>query len=456
MRHNIQPENIWQDIQSGSEKALESVIKEFSNIAKKQAVTIYRKIHKRMPGCIELEDLISEGMIGLYQAALRFDPKQNTTFVQYSIRRIHGQIMDFVRKNSFIPRKLTRLLKQLEKARAELQKILDRDPTDDEIQRHLNIDENQYRSILGAANASGIVSLDEMVPNIDGETTRMIDTIPDAAFEHIIDDKDEMQETLDRIDFFIRSSFKRRTREVIFLIVKDYSYTDIAKIYDITESRVSQLFTNVVNRIKQYLTQASLLRILADENIIRPSGNIMPTPEILSIMEERGDNMRRTQQIKTIEMVVTSRVTMEVPTDYIPTLESLLGLSEVGFRMRGQILESIEILGPKKQSIFSDDKPIPLAATSVQPSDPQNSPRKKRGGRRRNSPDKIDVKVSMANIKKYNQMGGMALDPHGAEILDMLIKGHGKRGVVTEIREKYNVPYHTLNYWMRNRIVYKV
>src|SRR5580698_8751987 len=109
---------------------------------------IAQKIAVRLPSNIELDDLISSGVIGLMDAIDKYDPTRDNKFKTYAEFRIRGAILDELRAQDWVPRSVREKAKQLEKAHVRLEQKLGRMPTEDEITRELQISKDEYFELL--------------------------------------------------------------------------------------------------------------------------------------------------------------------------------------------------------------------------------------------------------------------------------------------------------------------
>src|ERR1043165_90450 len=122
---------------------------------------IAQKIAVRLPSNIELDDLISSGVIGLMDAIEKYDPSRDNKFKTYAEFRIRGAILDELRAQDWVPRSIREKAKQLERAHLRLEQRLGRVPTEDEVTKELNISKEEYFELLNQVKSVSILSLDE-------------------------------------------------------------------------------------------------------------------------------------------------------------------------------------------------------------------------------------------------------------------------------------------------------
>lgn len=443
-KKNEIPDHLWEAVQQNDPKAIETITKACEHWVSNIAKYLYGKMHKSLPSSIEMDDLKSEGLLGLYQAITRFKPEEKCTFYTFAQRRIRGQMMDFIRDSSLVPRQTQRKIKTMKKARTALRHELNREPTDAEITQRMEIGEEEYREIAKAARAAKIISLEEtQEENPEADPYNIMELASKIPFEDLLVQHQEQLESQEIMDRYIRSAFPTKTREVLFFICRGHAYPDIAEMYGVSESRISQIFTRAVRRIKHHLTQLIILRQISGNGIIRPPGSIMPIFQKKGIMEKtKGDGMSQKAEKKQIEMQVISRVVVEIPADKNLTIEALLGLGATfGIRMVGQTLESVSIINP--------GQPVQEVKTKT----PAAPPKQKERG----NADEIDAEATMKRIRKMMKgpHGGSVLDKQGAKIIEDLMAASGKYGTIAKLAQKYQVNKHTMYNWLKARIVYK-
>jgi RNA polymerase sigma factor for flagellar operon FliA len=188
----------------------------------------------------DYEDLIDQGVIGLINAYLNYDPDKNVKFETYASIRIRGEILDYLRSKDWIPRSLRKKFKNLNK----LQDYLGECNNDDVICNKLGITKGEYYKLQTQIVASNVSSLDEMIEN---------NFPPISSFENIPEDEiihnDEKMVLKDAID-----SLDSREKTIITLYYyEEFSLKDISQVLDISESRVSQIHTRSLHKLKKKL-----------------------------------------------------------------------------------------------------------------------------------------------------------------------------------------------------------
>jgi RNA polymerase sigma factor for flagellar operon FliA len=206
------------------------------------------KIHKRLPPQVELDDLISAGMMGLIEAVDRFDAGRNVSLATFARQRVHGAIVDSLRAQDWVPRTVREKVASLERARTHLHERLGRTPTRSEMASRLGISLDEYARMLKSAEVRTLVSADAPVGDEGG--LRLVESLPSGEdtnrtaqqFEHRRMVADAMVDLTDR------------EREAISLYYfHDLSLRETGRILGITESRVCQLCARGVKRLRTKL-----------------------------------------------------------------------------------------------------------------------------------------------------------------------------------------------------------
>ena len=125
------------------------------------------QMHNLYSGIMQMEDIINEGVIAIMKGIDRYDPEKDNKFETFISRRIRGMVIDLVRKNDWMPRDYHRQNKSIETARLHLAETLKRQPTDEEIARHLQMDLKKCQKIQRMSAMVNVLSLDMMTGDDD-------------------------------------------------------------------------------------------------------------------------------------------------------------------------------------------------------------------------------------------------------------------------------------------------
>ena len=207
-----------------------------------------------LPSHVEEADLISYGLLGLISAIERFEPEREIKFETFAITRIKGSIIDELRSLDWVPRSVRARAREIEKANAKLENELQRAPTDQEIADRLELTLDEFQDSLMRISNSSVVALDELwtVSDASGDQVSLLDTIQDPQ---AIDPAREMDATemKDRLADAIARLPEREKLVVALYYYENLTLREIGEVLGVTESRVSQLHTKAVLRLKSRL-----------------------------------------------------------------------------------------------------------------------------------------------------------------------------------------------------------
>ena len=210
-----------------------------------------------LPAHVDENDLVSYGLLGLIGAIERFDPDRDIKFETYAISRIKGSIIDELRAMDWVPRSVRARAREIERAIAELEKRLMRAPTDEEIAAKVGLTEDELAEALNEISRSSIAALDELwtVSSSGGDQIALIDTIEDTEAP---DPQGSLSATEMReaIGEAIARLPEREKLVVTLYYYEELTLREIGEVLGVTESRVSQLHTKAILRLKARLAGA--------------------------------------------------------------------------------------------------------------------------------------------------------------------------------------------------------
>jgi RNA polymerase sigma factor for flagellar operon FliA len=207
-----------------------------------------------LPAHVDDEDLASYGLLGLIGAIERFDPMREIKFETYALGRIKGAIIDELRSLDWVPRSVRSRARQIERTIGELESKLGRAPNDEEIAGKLGVSQEELDDDLFQISRTSIAALDELwTVSAGGDQVSLIDTIEDTAGPSPTTalDETELREAMaDAI-----AGLPEREKIVITLYYyEELTLREIGEVLGVTESRVSQLHTKAVLRLKARLS----------------------------------------------------------------------------------------------------------------------------------------------------------------------------------------------------------
>jgi RNA polymerase sigma factor for flagellar operon FliA len=207
-----------------------------------------------LPAHVDEADLISYGLGGLIFAIERFDLTREIKFETYAITRIRGAIIDELRSLDWVPRSVRARAREIERVNMKLEARLRRAPTDEEMAAELKIDLEEFHEALLQISNSTIVALDELwnVSDSTGDQVSLLDTIPDqgAPDPEAMVDQSELR---DRIADAIAALPEREKLVIALYYYENLTLREIGEVLGVTESRVSQLHTKAVLRLRSKL-----------------------------------------------------------------------------------------------------------------------------------------------------------------------------------------------------------
>ncbi len=209
-----------------------------------------------LPSHVEDSDLISYGLMGLIGAIERFEPERGIKFETFAMTRIRGAIIDELRSLDWVPRSVRARAREIETAQAKLEHELQRAPTEAELAKKLGCSEEELQgSLLEIANSS-VYALDELwaISDSSGDKVSLLDTIPDseAADPQKALDSGEVKE---RLTEAIGTLPEREQVVIALYYYENLTLREIGDVLDVTESRVSQLHTKAVMRLKTQMLE---------------------------------------------------------------------------------------------------------------------------------------------------------------------------------------------------------
>lgn len=238
-------EKIWLEYSKTKDPKLkEELIIQYSSLVKYVAgrVNIFLGQH------VEFEDLVSYGIFGLIDAIDKFDIEKGNKFETYASLRIRGSILDSIRKLDWVPRTLRQKQKQMDQVYVNLENKLGHVPSDQEVADNLNISLEDVQEFNKKNNISSLISLDEYVEQ-NYESNLNTSQINNDEPEHVYE-KQELKENL--IAAIDKLSDKEKMVISLYYF-EDLTLKEISSIMNISESRVSQLHTKAVSRLRTKL-----------------------------------------------------------------------------------------------------------------------------------------------------------------------------------------------------------
>lgn len=215
-----------------------------------------------LPAHVDDDDLVSYGLLGLIGAIQRFDPERDIKFETYAISRIKGSIIDELRSMDWVPRSVRSRAREIERAIGELESRLGRAPTDDEIAAKVGISQEDLDESLSEISRTSIAALDELwTVSAGGDQIALMDTIEDTQGPNPQSSLAET-ELKEAIGEAIARLPEREKLVVTLYYYEELTLREIGEVLGVTESRVSQLHTKAILRLKARLAGGSPSTVL--------------------------------------------------------------------------------------------------------------------------------------------------------------------------------------------------
>ena len=248
----IELRDLWRRYKAtADDKARERLVVAYSPLVKYVA----GRMASGLPAHVEEADLISYGLVGLISAIQRFEPERDIKFETYAITRIKGAIIDELRSLDWVPRSVRSRAREIERANSKLEHKLQRAPTDDEMAGELSMSTEEFQEALLQISNSTVAALDELwtVSDSSGDQVSLLDTLqdPDALDPSELMDATDMK---DRVADAIARLPEREKLVVALYYYENLTLREIGEVLGVTESRVSQLHTKAVLRLRGRLT----------------------------------------------------------------------------------------------------------------------------------------------------------------------------------------------------------
>jgi RNA polymerase sigma factor for flagellar operon FliA len=250
---DVELRDLWQRYKDdGDERARERLVVAYSPMVK----FVAGRLGAGLPSHVEDADLISYGLVGLIGAIERFEPERGIKFETFAMTRIRGSIIDELRSLDWVPRSVRSRAREIEAAQTKLEHELQRAPTETELAAKLNMTEEELQGALLEIANSSVYALDELwtVSDSSGDQVSLLDTIADDS---AADPQEALASTevKDLLTEAIGGLPEREQLVVALYYYENLTLREIGEVLGVTESRVSQLHTKAVMRLKSSLQQ---------------------------------------------------------------------------------------------------------------------------------------------------------------------------------------------------------
>lgn len=218
---------------------------QYMPLVRRQALSL----QVRLPASIELDDLIQAGTVGLLEALSRFDASQGATFATFASQRIRGAMMDELRTRDWLPRSVRRSARAIDETVRQLEQQLGRAPEESEIAAGLDMSLSDYHQVLQDTNSGQLLPYETLVedggePENQGAHSR--------PFEQLLDSQQRQH-----LVAGIEALPEREKLLMALYYQEELNLKEIGAVLGVTESRVSQLHSQAISRLRAKLNDSA-------------------------------------------------------------------------------------------------------------------------------------------------------------------------------------------------------
>lgn len=242
---------LWKEYKKTKNPSIrDSLIRQYAPLVKYVA----GKVAVGMPQNVEFDDLVGYGVFGLFDAIEKFDPDKHVKFKTYAVTRIRGAIFDELRSIDWVPRSVRQKGREIEEAVRKLESTLGRSATDQEVARELGMSDKDFEKAMMRVSGTSILSLNDVwYTGDDNDKVSIADSIesPQNLNPDTIVEKEEIKRVIVQS---IQELPDKEKKVLVLYYYEDLTLKEIGKVLEVTESRVSQLHTKAIMRLKAKLT----------------------------------------------------------------------------------------------------------------------------------------------------------------------------------------------------------
>ncbi len=243
-------EELWKLYKKSKDKKIrEHFVNQYAPLVKYVA----GKIAIGMPQNVDFDDLVGYGVFGLLDAIEKFDPNKDIKFKTYAVTRIRGAIYDELRSIDWVPRSVRQKAKELERVIGKLENRLGRSATDEEISKELGISIRELHTLILKISGASILSLSDVwYVGDESDKVSVMETIesPKSLNPDIIVEREEIKNIIVQA---ISELPDKEKKVLILYYYEDLTLKEIGEVLQVTESRISQLHTKAIMRLRSKL-----------------------------------------------------------------------------------------------------------------------------------------------------------------------------------------------------------
>jgi len=242
---------LWHEYQNSHDTRIrDHLVEQYAPLVKYVA----GKVAANLPSSVEYDDLVGYGVFGLFDAIEKFDPEKHVKFKTYAVTRIRGAMYDHLREMDWVPRSVRQKAKEIEQAVMILEARLGRPASDTEIASSMGMQEEEFSHLMSKISSTAILSLNDIWNSgTDSEKMCIGESIesprglnPDSSIE-----KEEIRRV---IKLAINELPEKEKKVLVLYYYENLTLREIGQILEVTESRISQLHTKAIIRLRAKLT----------------------------------------------------------------------------------------------------------------------------------------------------------------------------------------------------------
>ena len=244
-------DELWRQYRQTKDSAIrDHLIRQYSPLVKYVA----GKVAVGMPQNVEFDDLVGYGVFGLLDAIEKFDPNKHVKFKTYAVTRIRGAIFDELRSIDWVPRSVRQKTREVETVIRDLEASLGRAATDQEIAGSMGVSVKDFEKTMLKISGTSILSLNDVwYTGDESDNVSIADSIEASSSLHpdVIVEKDEIRRVIVQA---IQELPEKEKKVLVLYYYEDLTLKEIGVILKVTESRISQLHTRAIMRLRAKLT----------------------------------------------------------------------------------------------------------------------------------------------------------------------------------------------------------
>jgi len=244
-------EELWELYRKNQDpKIRDMFVKQYAPLVKYVA----GKVAVGMPHNVDFDDLVGFGVFGLIDAINKYDPDKHVKFKTYAVTRIRGAIFDELRSIDWVPRSVRQKSREIEDTVHRLEASLGRSATDKEIAAELGMSESDFQKTMMKISGTSILSLNDVwYTSEENDSISIVDSIesPQSLNPDTIVEKEEIKRVIVQA---IDELPEKEKKVLVLYYYEDLTLKEIGKVLEVTESRISQLHTKAIIRLRSKLT----------------------------------------------------------------------------------------------------------------------------------------------------------------------------------------------------------